>query len=160
MNMKDLNYLNSFPEALQYAVKRCKQGTYMFHRTTYQGSEVMNAANKEMHTRTAVCPVNATMLMVKMECRCFKMQQTSAWALSNELSPRGEKEYKEVFDGINYQEFMIVVEDRDKESMGMQREATEHCGAEAYSNHSKGSDEGIVLWTMRLWIGYTQCCFM
>jgi hypothetical protein len=98
--------------------------------------------------------------MAKMECRRFKMQQTSAWALSNELSPRGEKEYKEVFDGINYREFMIVVEDRDKESMGMQREATEHCGTEAYSNHSKGSDEGIVLWTMRLWIGYTQCCFM
>ena len=120
----------------------------------------MNVANKEMRARTTVCPVNATMLMVKMECHHFKMQQTSTWALLNELSPRGDKEYKEVFDGINYRDCMIVVADCDKESMGMQREATEHCGAEAYGNHSKGYDEGIVLWTMHLWIGYMRCCSM
>ena len=56
MNSKDLLYLNSVPDALQYAVKRCEQGAYMFHRTTSQGSEVMNAANTVMRTTIAVCP--------------------------------------------------------------------------------------------------------
>jgi len=56
MNRKDLQYLNSVPNALQYAVKRCEQGAYMFHRTTSQGSEVMNAANIDMRSAIAVCP--------------------------------------------------------------------------------------------------------
>ena len=72
----------------------------MYHRQTSQGSEVMNAANIDIHAQTAVCPVNTAMLIIKMECRRYKMQQTSAWALENELSQHGEKEYKEVFDGI------------------------------------------------------------
>jgi hypothetical protein len=92
MNSKDLQYLNSVPDTSQYAVKRCKQGAYMFHCTTSRGSEAMNAVNRELRTRTAVCPVNATMLTVKMECHRYKMQQTSAWALENELSQRGEQE--------------------------------------------------------------------
>ena len=160
MNPTDLQYLNKVNDASQYAVKQCEQGAFMFHRTTSQGSEVMNAVNIEVRNKVAVCPINACILLTNTESRRYERRKKSAWALTNDLTPRGEKEYKEVFDGINYQEFMIVVEDRDKESMGMQREATEHCGAKAYGNHSKGSDEGIVLWTMRLWIGYTQCCFM
>ena len=40
------------------------------------------------------------------------MQQASAWALRNELSPRGEQEYKEVFDGVNYRDFTINIVDR------------------------------------------------
>ncbi len=116
MNLKDLQYLNSVPNTLQYAVKRCKQGAYMFHRTMSQGSEVMNAVNREIGARTTVCPVNATMLTINMECHRYKMQQTSAWALENELSPRGEQEYREVFDGINYQEFTINIVDRGNEA--------------------------------------------
>jgi hypothetical protein len=88
----------------------------MFHRTTSQGSEVMNVANTDMRATIAVCPTNATMLTVKMECRCYKMQQMSVWALENELSPRGEKEYMEVFDGINYRDFMINIVDRGNEA--------------------------------------------
>ncbi len=88
----------------------------MFHRTTSQGSEVMNAVNREIHTRTAVCPINATMLTIKMECRRYRMQQKKAWVLDNKLSPCGEQEYKEVFDGINYQDFTINIVDRGNEA--------------------------------------------
>ncbi len=91
MNRKDLQYLNSVPDASQYAVKRCEQGAYMFHRSTSQGSEAMNVANIDMRSAIAICPVNAAMLTVKMECRRYKAQQMSAWALETELSPRGEK---------------------------------------------------------------------
>jgi hypothetical protein len=51
-----------------------------------------------------------------MECRRYKMQQTSAWALESELSPCGEKEYTEVFDGINYRDFTINIVDRGNEA--------------------------------------------
>jgi hypothetical protein len=60
MNLKDLQYLNKVNDASsQYTVKRCKQGAFMFHRTTSQGSEVMNAANIEVRHKVAVCPINA-----------------------------------------------------------------------------------------------------
>jgi len=62
----------------------------MYYRLTSQGSEVMNAANIDIRARTAVSPVNAAMLTIKMECNCYRMQQTSAWALNNELTPCGK----------------------------------------------------------------------
>jgi hypothetical protein len=115
MDNKDLQYLNNVADESQYACKRCAQGAYMFHRTTSQGSEGMNSANREIRARTAVCPINATMLTVRRECERYTMQQASAWALRNELSPRGEQEYKEVFDGVNYRDFTINIVDRGGE---------------------------------------------
>jgi len=114
MNKKDLQYLNNVEDASQYAVKRCKQGAFMYHRTTSQGSEVMNAANKEMRSKRAVCPVNACLILMNTECRRYAMQKKSAWVQANNLTPHGDKEFHEVFDGVNYREFSIVVVERDK----------------------------------------------
>jgi hypothetical protein len=113
MHQKDLQYLNSIPDASQHAVKHCEESEniYMFHRTTSQGSESMNAVNREIHSRLAVCPVNATMLCLKAECNRFQSQQLAAWSSSNELTPRGEQEYNKVFDGINYRDFTINLQD-------------------------------------------------
>jgi hypothetical protein len=111
MDRRDLQYLNNIPDHAQYPVKRCEQGAYMYHRQTSQGSEVMNAANIEQRAKGAVCPVNAAMLTIKTECCRYKAQHSSAWSLENEFSPRGEKEYSEVFDGINYRDFTINVVD-------------------------------------------------
>jgi hypothetical protein len=116
MDRRDLQYLNNIDDHAQYPVMRCDQGAYMYHRQTSQGSEVMNAANTPMRAANAVCPVNATMLTIKLECCRFKTQQTNAWLLENELTPRGEQEYSEVFDGINYQEFTINIMDRGDEA--------------------------------------------
>ncbi len=109
MDRRDLQYLNNIPDHVQYPVKRCEQGAYMYHCQTSQGSEVMNAANIKQRAKGAVCPVNAVMLTIKTEC---KTQHSSAWALENEFSPRGENEYFEVFDGINYRDFTIIIVDR------------------------------------------------
>jgi len=114
MNSKDLQYINNVDDTSQYAVKRCKQGAFMFHRTTSHGSEVMNAANKEMRTKIAVCPINACILLTNMESRRYERQKKSAWVQSIDLTPCGDKEYKEVFDGVNYREFSIVVVERDE----------------------------------------------
>ncbi len=113
MHPKDLGHLNSIADASQYAVKRCKEADniYMFHQTTSQGSEVMNAVNQEIRSRMAVCPVNATMLSIKAKCNRFRLQQVAAWSSSNELTPRGKQEYKEVFDGVNYHDFSINLMD-------------------------------------------------
>jgi len=86
----------------------------MYHRTTSQGSEVMNAANKEMRSKRAVCPVNACLILMNTECRRYAMQKKSAWVQANNLTPHGDKEFHEVFDGVNYREFSIVVVERDK----------------------------------------------
>jgi hypothetical protein len=86
----------------------------MFHRTTSQGSEVMNAANKEMRTKIAVCPINACVLLTNTEGRRYERQKKSAWAQTNNLTPRGDKEYKVVFDRVNYREFSIVAVERDE----------------------------------------------
>ncbi len=45
-HLKDVKYLNSVTDA-QYAVKHCKEAdnVYMFHQTTLQRSEGMNAVN-------------------------------------------------------------------------------------------------------------------
>ena len=83
----------------------------MYHCQTSQGSEVMHVANEPIRAATAVCPVNAVMLTIKTECHHFKTQQKSAWLLENELSPHGEKEYSEVFDGVNYRDFTINIMD-------------------------------------------------
>jgi hypothetical protein len=71
----------------------------------------MNAVNREIHSRIAVCPVNAAMLTIKAECKQFRLQHAAAWSSSNELTPRGEQEYKEVFDGVNYRDFSINLVD-------------------------------------------------
>jgi hypothetical protein len=114
MHQKDIQYLNSVPDASQYAVKRCKESEniYMFHRTMLQGSDSMNVVNREICSRLVVCPVNATMLCLKAECNRFQSQQLATWSNSNELTPRGEQEHKEVFDGINYRDFTINLQDR------------------------------------------------
>jgi hypothetical protein len=92
MHQKDIQYLNSVNNALQYTVKRCKEvdNIYMFHRTMSQGLEVMNAVNQEICSRIAVCPVNALMLSIKAECKRFRSQQAAAWSSSNALTPHGK----------------------------------------------------------------------
>jgi hypothetical protein len=114
MNKKDLQYLNNIDDTAQYPVKQCEQGAFTYHRTTSQGSEVMNAANREMRSKRAVCPVNACLILMNTECRRYAMQKRSGWAQANHLTPCGDKEYHEVFHGVNYREFSINVVERDE----------------------------------------------
>jgi len=114
MNPKDLQYLNKVNDASQYAVKRCEKGAFMFHCTTSQGSEVMNAANSAVRHNVAVCPINACILLTNTESSRYERQKKSAWAQTRDLTPRGEKEYNEDFDRVNYREFSIVVVEHDQ----------------------------------------------
>ena len=46
----------------------------------------------------------------------FQNTEKNAWLLENDFTPRGDKEYSEVFDGINYRDFTINILDRGDEA--------------------------------------------
>jgi hypothetical protein len=74
----------------------------------------MNSANNGMRSKIAVCPINACILLTNTESHRYERQKKSAWAQASDLTPRGEKEFNEVFDGVNFREFSIVIVERDQ----------------------------------------------
>jgi len=111
MNRTDLQYLNSLSDESQYPAARCAKapGVYMYHRTSLAVVESMNAANREMRAKTAVDPLNACILLIRMECKRFISQRRLAWAMATELTSRGKVEYDEVFSNISSFDFTINV---------------------------------------------------
>jgi len=81
----------------------------MYHRTSSAAIESMNAANREMRAKTAVDPLNASILLIRMECKQFVKHRQLAWALDTELTCRGRVEYDEVFTNISSFDFTITV---------------------------------------------------
>ncbi len=78
MSAKDLRYLNSIENEKQYPGARCAmgdKGIHMYQQSTSSAVESKNAANKEMWARTAVDTLNATLLLIRLECNrlcvCF-----------------------------------------------------------------------------------------
>ncbi len=110
MHAKDAQYLNNLEDAEQYPAARCTQGQgiYMCHRSTSAAVESMNAANREMRFKTAVDPLNACILLMKLECKRFSKQRAKAWSSDSFLTPCGTVEYEEVFEGINALDFTIT----------------------------------------------------
>ena len=73
MHKSDLDFLNTLNDHAQYPAARCARtpGSYMYHRTSSAAVESMNAANREMRAKTAVDPLNACILLLRMECKRF-----------------------------------------------------------------------------------------
>jgi hypothetical protein len=73
MFAKDLQYLNTIKDEAQYPGARCamEEGIYMYQRSASSTVELMNAANKEMRARTVVDILNATLLLIRLECNRF-----------------------------------------------------------------------------------------
>jgi hypothetical protein len=104
MHTSDHTYLNKLADVLQYPAARCAmgEGIYMYHRTSSAAVESKNAANKEICDRTAVDLVNATILLLRLECTRFNKMKDLAWRSDNELTPRGELEFAEAYNDVNY----------------------------------------------------------
>ena len=81
MHNSDINYLNNKTNSSQYMAARCAMGEniYMYHRTSSAAVESMNAANKEIRQRTAVDLVNATILLIRLECNRFNKMKELVW---------------------------------------------------------------------------------
>ncbi len=114
MHLKDVKYLNSIANALQYAVKRCKEAdyVYMFHQTMSQGVGGHECGEPRDTLQDSHVSCYAAMLSIKPKCKRFRSQHAAAWSSFNELTPHGKQEYKEVFDGVNYCDFSINLMDR------------------------------------------------
>ena len=74
----------------------------------------MNAANHKMRAKTTVDPLNACILLMKLECKRFSEQRAKAWLSDSFLTPRGTVEYEEVFEGINALDFTITIVSQDE----------------------------------------------
>jgi hypothetical protein len=115
MHHKDLTYLNNLDDVSQYPAARCAmgQGIYMYHRSSSASVESMNAANRDMRAKRAVDPLNACLLLLRMECRRFMKQRKLAWETEGELTKHGLLEYDEVFRGIDCLDFNISIVEKE-----------------------------------------------
>jgi hypothetical protein len=70
MDAMDVKYLNSIDDHAQYPAARCDMGEniYMCCRSASSAVEGMNAANKQLRMRTAVDLLNASLLIIKIDC--------------------------------------------------------------------------------------------
>ena len=88
MHVKDAQYLNNLEDAEQYPASRCAQcsGIYMYHRSTSALVKSINAANREMRSKTAVDLLNTCILLMKLECKRFSKQWAKAWSSDSFLT--------------------------------------------------------------------------
>jgi len=70
----------------------------------------MNAANKAVRDRTAVDPVNAMILLLKLESKRFSMNREKAWSWKEVLTPHGKTLMEKVFRNVNPRDYSITVE--------------------------------------------------
>ena len=59
-------------------------------------------------------PLNACILLMKLECKRFSKQRAKAGSSDSFLTPRGTVEYEEVFEGINALDFTITIVSQNK----------------------------------------------
>jgi hypothetical protein len=78
MDDKALAYVNSVNDHQQYKAARVAYGArfegetiYMYQRSSSSTAESMNAANKWVRDRTAVDPINALILLLKLEAKRY-----------------------------------------------------------------------------------------
>jgi hypothetical protein len=100
---------------VQYPGARCamEEGIYMYQQSASRAVELMNAANKEMHARTAVDALNATLLLIRLECNRFLRMKQEAWGDDLFLTPRGKDEYDSTYTDLfphHYSYFVSNVE--------------------------------------------------
>ena len=88
------------------------EGIYLYNRTASSSVKSMKHANKEVRARTAVDVVNATILLLQLECKQFKQHQESAWKWNEYLTPHGKKLRDSIFKNVtNYRLYDITVND-------------------------------------------------
>ncbi len=67
MHPTDKHYLFRIPEEMQLPAARCAQGdsVCMYGKSASLGVEAMNRANEDIHKKTAVDILNATLILLK-----------------------------------------------------------------------------------------------
>ncbi len=76
------------------------EGIYMYQQSASSAVELMNAANKEMRACTAVDALNATLLLIRLECNSFQRMKQEAWGDDSGLTPREKDEYDSTYTDL------------------------------------------------------------
>ena len=106
-----LKYLNSINDTEQYPCVRVNmgEGIYMNQRSASSSVESMNNANNAVRARTAVDPVNATMLLLQKENERFMSRMAKAHEWMEELTPHGIKLRDDIFKKVEYRDYYISI---------------------------------------------------
>ena len=102
MDMHAVAYLNKVPDHQQYPALRCAkmEGVCMLMRTASSSVEPMNRANASVRERTAVDPINACILLLKLEGERFGKHSDLAHNHTEVLTPHGMKLITKAFTQI------------------------------------------------------------
>jgi hypothetical protein len=76
------------------------EGIYMYQRSASSAVESMNAGNKEMRARTAGDTINATLLLIRLECNRFLKMKQEAWGDDSLLTPCRKDEYDSTYTDL------------------------------------------------------------
>jgi hypothetical protein len=87
----DRHYLFNIAEEMQFPAARCAWGNSvcMYGKSASSGVEAMNRANEDIHQKTAVDILNATLILLKKESTRYNKQQNLAWNHAQILTPKG-----------------------------------------------------------------------
>ena len=120
MDDKALAYVNSIKDYQQYPAARVAHGArfegetiYMYQRSSSSTAESMNAANKSVRDRTAVDPINAMILLLKLEAKRYANNKEKAWEWTEVLTPHGQKLLTNAFKSINPRDYTISIESKE-----------------------------------------------
>ena len=61
--------------------------------------------------------LNSMQLLVVLECKQYKKQQTAAWSCDSVFCPRGQEEFEETFKDINIWQFRMTATEMDNNWM-------------------------------------------
>ncbi len=81
----------------------------MYQQSSQLTAESMNCANLAVRERTAVNPVNSTILLLQLETKRYNKYKAKAWNLDEVLTPHGKKLSEDAFKEVNHREYEIHI---------------------------------------------------
>ena len=107
MDVNALRYIHIVNDHQQFPAARVAYGAaighviYMYQRSSSSTAESMNAANKSMRSRTAVDPINAIIILLKLESERYNRYRNEAWEWKEALTPHGKRLAENAFKNVN-----------------------------------------------------------
>ena len=108
----DSHYLTKIANNKQYAAARCAMAPdiRVYGQSASSDVESMNRANKPLvREKTAVDPLNAAILLLKLEGGRFNKWKQIAWATDMPLTPKGMDLMKDAFNDVNIREGSRII---------------------------------------------------
>ena len=70
----------------------------------------MNCVNKSVRDRITVDPINAIILLLKLEAKRYSENKKNAWEWTEVLAPHGQKLFNNAFKKIKLWDYTINIE--------------------------------------------------